>query len=465
MSEPVAVILAAGQGTRMRSKRAKVLHPLCGQPMLRLVLDAVRRAGAARVIVVVGHQADQVRQAVARDDVEFAVQEQQLGTGHAVAQAKAVLDGYEGPLLVACGDTPLLKPETLAELIARHRRAQAAATVLSASVADPTGYGRIVRERGTGRLLRIVEHKDATPEEATIREINTGTYCFDAASLFAALEKIRPDNAQGEYYLPDAVGVLVREGATVEVVQAADPVEVMGINDRLELARAEAVVRRRIVDGWMRAGVTVMDPDTVYIDPQAQIGPDTIIWPFTFILGTSAVGEDCRIGPHSQVESSVIGPGSVVERSVVRQSRLGPACTVGPFAYLRPGTVLEEGAKAGSFVEIKQSIIGPGSKVPHLAYVGDAELGRDVNVGAGAITCNYDGVNKYRTVIEDGAFIGSNANLVAPVRIGARAYIGAGSTVSRDVSPDALALERAEQHEIPGWANRRRRKSSPQEAR
>ncbi len=464
MSGAVAVILAAGQGTRMRSKHAKVLHPVGGRPMLHTVVDTVRQAGFGRIIVVVGHLADQVQAACGDLGVEFVLQAEQLGTGHAVAQAEPLLAGHEGPVLVTYGDTPLFRPQTMANLLARHRAAGAAATLLSAFVDDPTGYGRIVRDAATGRLVRIVEQKDATPEEAAIREINSGTYCFDGPSLFSALKEVRPQNAQGEYYLTDVLGLLVRDGRPVEVVVAPDAREVLGVNDRVELARAEAILRRRIVEHWMLAGVTVANPDTVYIDPQAVLHKDAVIMPFTFIRGASVIGEDARIGPHAEIEDSEVGPGASVERSVVRGSRIGPGCTVGPFAYLRPGTVLEAKAKAGSFVEIKKSVIGPGSKVPHLSYLGDATVGRDVNVGAGTITCNYDGFGKYPTYIEDGAFIGSNTNLVAPVRIGAGAYTGAGSTITRDVPPDALAVERANQLVKPGWAAKKRQSSKPQEA-
>ncbi|HLT57796.1 MAG: bifunctional UDP-N-acetylglucosamine diphosphorylase/glucosamine-1-phosphate N-acetyltransferase GlmU [Limnochordales bacterium] len=464
MSQAVAVVLAAGQGTRMRSKRPKVLHPLCGRPMLHTVVETVRRAGAGRVIVVVGHGADEVRAACAGLDVEFVEQRPQLGTGHAVAQAEPLLGQYDGPLLVTYGDTPLWRPETLADLLARHRASGAAASVISAVVDEPAGYGRVVRDKVTGRFLRIVEQKDASAEEAQIREINSGTYCFDAPRLFAALREVEPVNAQGEYYLPDVLTVLERAGHAIEVVIVPDAREVLGVNNRAELARAEKILRRRIVEEWMLAGVTVEDPDTVYIDPRARLEADAVILPFTFIRGASVIGEDCRIGPHAEIEDSEIGRGAVVERAVVRQSRVGPGCTVGPFAFLRPGTVLEAGAKAGTFVEIKQSVIGPGSKVPHLAYLGDATLGRDVNVGAGTITCNYDGERKHPTFVGDGAFIGSNTNLVAPVRVGEGAYIGAGSTISRDVPPDALAVERAEQRIIEGWAAKRRSKRMAQEA-
>lgn len=466
MSKPAAVVLAAGQGTRMKSKRPKVLHEIAGRPMLRLVIDTVRRAGVERVIVVVGHGADQVRAAVSDMNVEFVVQAEQLGTGHAVMQAEPLLADHAGPVVITCGDAPLLRAETIANMLAEHERHGAAGTVLSAVVDDPTGYGRIVRPGSvsdTDKLLRIVEHADATEEERAIREINSGTYCFDGQRLFAALRDIEPDNAQGEYYLPDAVHVLGRDGGLVQATTVDDADEIIGINNRVELARAEAIYRRRIVEQWMLAGVTVVDPDTVYIDADVILEPDVTILPFTFLRGATRIGEGCRIGPHSEIEDSVIEPGASVERSVVRGCRIGPGCGVGPFAFLRPGTVMEKKARVGAFVEIKNAHIGVDSKVPHLAYVGDAEIGDDVNIGAGTITCNWDGFRKYKTVVEDGARVGANTNLIAPVRIGAGAFTGAGSTIANDVPADALALERAEERVIEGWAAKKRERAAAEE--
>lgn len=464
MSEPAAVILAAGQGTRMKSKRPKVLHEIAGRPMLRLVLESIRSAGVRRVIVVIGHGADDVKATVGDMNVEFALQAEQLGTGHAVMQAEPLLADHTGPVVVTCGDVPLLRSDTIGMMLAQHQRHGAAATVLSAFVDDPTGYGRIVRDSngGVDKLLRIVEHADASPEERAIREINSGTYCFDGRLLFDALRSVAPDNVQQEYYLPDVVHVLANSGRPVQAVATDDADQVLGINNRVELSRAESILRRRIVEQWMLAGVTIVDPDTVYIDVDAHLEPDATILPFTFIYGASRIGEDCRIGPHAEVTDSVIQRGASIERSIVRSSRIGSGCSVGPFAYLRPGTVLERGARVGAFVEIKQSRIGADSKVPHLSYVGDADVGRDVNIGAGTITCNYDGFTKHETIIEDGVHIGSNTNLIAPVRIGAGAFTGAGSSIARDVPADALALERAPERLIEGWAAKRRQKAAAQ---
>lgn len=457
MSKPAAIVLAAGQGTRMKSNHPKVLHPVMGRPMVQLVIDTLRVAGVGRVVVVIGRHAERVRAALQHADVEFVVQEEQLGTGHAAMQAESLLAHHEGPVIVACGDAPLLRPDTVTDLLAHHADADATATVLSAVVPDATGYGRIVRDETTDELLTLVEHADATAAQRDIREINSGTYCFHGPSLFAALRRIRPDNVQGEYYLPDAVLVLADEGHTVAAMAVADADEVLGINDRVDLARAEAVLRRRIVHDWMVAGVTVSQPETVYIEPTVQIEADATILPHTRLCGHTVVHADAFVGPDAEVEDSHIAPGATVERSVVRESRIGENCVVGPFTHLRPGTVLESDVRAGAFVELKEAKLAPGAKVGHLAYVGDATLGNNVNIGAGVITCNYDGFEKHETIVGDDAFIGSNANLVAPVEIGSGAFVGAGSTITRDVADDALAVERAEQAERVGWAARKRR--------
>lgn len=463
MSRPAAVILAAGLGTRMRSKRAKVLHKLMGKPLVRHVVDTVRDAGVQKIVVVIGYDADAVRATVGDDDVQFVVQDEQLGTGHAVMQARSVLSDHDGPILVTAGDVPLLRSETLARLLAYHGEQQAVATVLSAVLADATGYGRVLRSEGE-EVVGIVEHGDATDEQRHINEINSGTYCFSGPRLFSALDQISPDNVQGEYYLTDVLDVFTGEGLPVRALQMKDSAEAMGINNRVQLAEAESIMRRRIVEQWQLAGVTISDPDTVYIDAAARLDADATVLPFTFIRGSTHVAEDATVGPHADVTDSEIGPGAVIERSVVRESRVGSGCTVGPFAYLRPGTILQTSARAGVFVELKEATIGEGSSVAHLSYVGDAKVGEDVNVGAGVITCNYDGFDKYETVVEDGAFIGSNTSLVAPVRIGKGAFTAAGSVITRDVEADALAVERTEQVERPGWAARRRdRRTQPED--
>ncbi|MCL6636002.1 MAG: bifunctional UDP-N-acetylglucosamine diphosphorylase/glucosamine-1-phosphate N-acetyltransferase GlmU [Peptococcaceae bacterium] len=449
-----AVILAAGRGTRMKSKLPKVLHRLCGRPMLSYVMEAVAAAGVEKTVVVAGYGADLVAREVAGSAL-VAIQAEQLGTAHALLQAGPYLRDFPGHLLVLCGDTPLIEAGTLSLLAGRHAASGAAATVLTAEMADPTGYGRVIRDSG-GRVARIVEQKDASPEERRVREVNTGIYCFKVAGLFDALGKITPANAQGEYYLTDVVEMYVRGGLPVEAVLLENPVEVAGVNDRLQLAKLEQHMRRRVLEDLMKSGVTVLDPASTFVDRDVRVGRDTVLYPFTFLEGGTVVGEDCVIGPGSRLVGATVGNGVSIQNSIVLESEIGDRCSVGPFAYLRPGTRLEREVKVGDFVEIKKSWIGEGSKVPHLSYIGDATIGRGVNIGAGTITCNYDGENKWPTRIGDGAFIGSNTNLVAPLEVGAGAVIGAGSTITKDVPAGALGVERAKQTVVPNWSNRKK---------
>ncbi|QGP92068.1 Bifunctional protein GlmU [Neomoorella glycerini] len=446
MAETVAVILAAGQGKRMHSRLPKVLHRVAGRSLLEHVLAATRQAGIEDNIIVIGHGAEEVRAALGPEQ-KYALQEQQLGTGHALAQARQAA-GEAATVLVLCGDTPLIRPATLSGLLHHHRATGAAVTILAARIADPTGYGRIIRD-GQGQVKGIVEERDATPVEKAINEINTGIYCFAAAFLWPALARLKPDNDQGEYYLTDVVAMAVSQGLRVETLVAGDAGEVLGVNDRAQLAAAGAVWRRRINTALMLDGVTIIDPEATYIDVTVTIGKDTIIYPATFLEGHTIIGAGCSLGPGTTIRDSQVGDGSTVIHAVVLESTIGPGCQVGPFAYLRPGTVLEAGVKVGDFVEIKASRIGRGSKVPHLTYLGDATVGMGVNIGAGTITCNYDGRQKWPTIIEDGAFIGSNTNLVAPVRVGAGALVGAGSTITEDVPAGALALARERQVNLP----------------
>lgn len=444
-----AVVLAAGKGTRMKSKLPKVLHKVCGKPMVEHVLEATSGAGIEENIVVVGFGAEKVEELLGQK-AKFVYQKEQLGTGHAVLQAKDVLADYAGKLLVVCGDTPLLTSETLNQLLVKHERKGAAATILTAFLDNPTGYGRIIRNAG-GSVLKIVEEKDADPEEKEVREVNTGTYCFDSKSLFAALEEISPNNAQGEYYLTDVIALFVKQGLRVDGVHVDDVLETMGINSRKHLAEAEFLMNQRTLDRLMDEGVTIIDPRTTMIQRGVSIGKDTVIQPFTIIEGDTIIGEDCVIGPGTRINQSRVGNGTIIEHSTIVESILGNEVKVGPYAYIRPGTVAHDKVKIGDFVEVKKSVIGTGSKIPHLSYVGDAQIGTDVNVGAGTITCNYDGKYKYQTVIEDGAFIGSNTNLVAPVKVGQNAVIGAGSTLSKDVPSSALGIARAKQRNIENW--------------
>ncbi|NJC87454.1 MAG: bifunctional UDP-N-acetylglucosamine diphosphorylase/glucosamine-1-phosphate N-acetyltransferase GlmU [Desulfuromonas sp.] len=453
-----AVILAAGQGTRMKSALPKVLHEVAGQPLLAHVIAAARLAGAGRTVVVVGHGAEQVKTAFASTEVVFALQAQQLGTGHALQCAAPALAGFAGELLLLCGDVPLLRGETLIALLDHHRAQQATVTVLTAELADPRGYGRIIR--GTNGVERIVEEKDATPSERAVREINTGIYAFTAPRVFKLLTGLTNDNAQGEYYLTDVIVAARASGEKVAALAVARVEEAMGINDRVQLAEAGKEMRARINEGHMRAGVTLVDPATTYIEAEVTIGPDTVVHPGVHLRGRTAIGRNCEIEPGVIVtDSSLADRVHVKAGSVLNQSTVGADTDIGPMAHLRPGTVLAGENKIGNFVETKKAAIGKGSKASHLTYLGDAEIGAGVNVGCGTITCNYDGVNKHVTVIEDEVFVGSDVQFVAPVRIGKGSLIGAGSTITRDVPADALAITRAEQKVIEGWVSRKRNKT------
>ncbi len=448
----VGVVLAAGHGKRMRSDLLKVLHPVGGVPMVALVLDALREAGVGRVIAVVGHQREAVRQLLG-DRVEYAVQERQLGTGHALLQARPLIDDG-ADAVVLYGDTPLLTPETLARLIRVHREREAAATLLTVTVEDPRGYGRIVRD-AAGRFERIVEEADAGPAEKAIREVNPGIYCFRAGPLFAALERVRPDNAQGEYYLVDVIPDLLAGGFRVETVLTEEPLEVQGVNTRRDLARAEAALRERVLNRLMDSGVTVVDPATTYVSPRARVGRDTVLAPFTVIEGETEVGRGCRLGPGAHITGCRLGDGVRVWHSVLEESQVADGVTIGPFSHLRAGSRLEPGVQVGNFAEVKNSHLGAGTKVHHHSYIGDAVIGSRVNIGAGVVTVNYDGVAKHPTHIGDGAFIGCNANLVAPVRVADGGYVAAGSTINQDVPPGALAIARARQENKQGWVEKR----------
>src|SRR5262245_35210438 len=452
----LALVLAAGLGKRMQSKWSKLLHPAAGRPMVRHVVEATKSAGAARAVVVVGNQADEVRQAVGDHDkrVAFAFQKEQLGTGHAVLCAERQLQGHAGDVLILNGDLPALRPETLRIFVAYHRAHRAPLTLLTTVLADPRGYGRVIRNYG-GEVARIVEEADATPEQRATQEINCGIYCVDSEALFRPLRRATRDNAQGEIYLTDLVGILHHEGKSVAAYRHPDSVEVLGVNDRRELAAAARSLYRRKADALMADGVSLVDPASTYIDAEVTIGRDTIIEPCVMIQGASRIGSEVRIGLGSRIAASAIGDGAeILPYCVIAGARLAAGCRVGPFAHLRPETTLDEGARVGNFVETKKARIGRGSKASHLSYLGDAEIGRDVNIGAGTITCNYDGVDKHRTVIEDEVFVGSDSTLVAPVRLRKGSFIGAGSTITRDVPQHSLALGRARQETKDGWARR-----------
>lgn len=424
--------------------------------MLGYVLGAAARLGVERPLVVVGHGSELVEEEIG-PGVEYVHQTEQKGTGHAVLMARDRLTGLTGDLLVLYGDTPLLRAETLAGFVRFHEREQPACSVLTAILPDPTGYGRIVREPETGAVLRIVEEKDASPVERTYREINTGIYCFALPMLLAVLEKLKPANAQGEYYLTDAVALIREAGGKVAALATGDPEEVQGVNSREQLAQVEAVVRREKNRTLMASGVSILDPASTFVDAEVEVGRDTVLLPFTWLEGRTRVGEECTVGPQVRLKDSELGDRVEVQFSVTDQARVEDDVHLGPFAYLRPGAHLEAGAKVGDFVEIKNSRVGAGSKVPHHSYIGDAEIGSGVNIGAGTITCNYDGVCKHRTVIGDDCFIGANSNLVAPVKIGEGAYVASGSTITADVPPGALGVARGRQRNVEEWATRRRR--------
>jgi bifunctional UDP-N-acetylglucosamine pyrophosphorylase/glucosamine-1-phosphate N-acetyltransferase len=449
------VVLAAGEGKRFRSALPKPLHPLAGRPLLWHVLAAAAGLGADRTVVVIGRGADEVGVAVSSFDlgqVEFAVQRELRGTGDALATAVPSLPP-DGEVLVLYGDTPLVTTATLERLLGAHRGASAQATILTCTMADPTGYGRVLRG-ADGAVAGVVEERDASAQQRAITEINAGSYVFQRPVL-DALALLRADNGQNELYLPDLLPMVLEEGGQV-AASSAPPEEVQGVNDRAQLAEAGAVLRRRTLGRLLEAGVTVVDPATAYVDVDVEVGTDTVLEPLVFLEAGTRVGEGCRIGPNARLVACTVADGATVTQTVGVQAIVGPGAIVGPFAYLRPGAELGPRSKVGTYVEVKKSRIGAGSKVPHLTYVGDAELGEGVNVGAGVVFVNYDGVAKHRTVVGDGAFIGSDTMLVAPLTVGDGAQTGAGSTITKDVPSGALAIERADQRTIEGWVARRR---------
>jgi bifunctional UDP-N-acetylglucosamine pyrophosphorylase/glucosamine-1-phosphate N-acetyltransferase len=452
MKSVASIVLAAGKGTRMKSALIKVLHPVAGRPMISWPVAAAREAGSDPIILVIGHQASAVQGAFrGAPDIRCAMQEEQLGTGHAVACALDSLNGFRGTVLILCGDTPLLRAETLQNMLAYHRDNQAAITVLTALMDDPYGYGRIVRD-ASGHVVRIVEQKDADPEEQEIREINSGIYCMDSDFLFSNIRNISNNNAQGEYYLTDLLSIAVSKGLSCLALSTGDADEIMGVNDRVQLAEAGRVLRRRINREHMLNGVTIIDPDATYIDHGVTIGPDTIIHPGCQIGGASVIGSGCDIEQNVSITGCTIGDDCHIKAaSVLEDSELGEDVAIGPMAHLRPGSKLGNKVKIGNFVETKKIIMGEGSKASHLTYLGDAEIGRDVNIGCGTITCNYDGVNKHKTVIGDDVFIGSDVQLVAPVSVGRNSLVAAGTTVTTDVPPDSLAIARTPQVNKEGW--------------
>lgn len=446
------VVLAAGQGTRMKSKLYKVLHPVAGKAMVDHVITQVEELHPEEIVTVVGCGAEKVKSLLGSRS-EYALQEEQLGTGHAVLQAKDILGDKKGTTLVICGDTPLLEAATLDALFKEHEEQGAAATILSAHMDQPFGYGRVIRD-AQGQVQKIVEQKDATVEEQAVTEINTGTYCFDNEKLFAALAKVGNDNAQGEYYLPDVIAIMKADGDKVAAYQMEDATDSLGVNDRIALGKANQLMFRRINEQHMKNGVTIVDPDNTYIEPDVIIGADTYIEPNVMLKGKTVIGEDCFIGAGSEIIDSVIENKVTVNKVHMEKAIMHNGSDAGPFARLRPNAELGENVHVGDFVEVKNATLGKGTKAGHLAYIGDATLGEDINVGCGVVFVNYDGVNKHHANVGDNAFIGSNSNIVAPVDIEHNAFIAAGSTITSDVPAEALAIARARQTNKEGYVKK-----------
>jgi bifunctional UDP-N-acetylglucosamine pyrophosphorylase/glucosamine-1-phosphate N-acetyltransferase len=500
-----AIIMAAGLGKRMRSKLGKVLHPVAGRPMVLYAVELAERLTDEGVAVVVGHQGDRVkavldtyaaakptsggpRSVVGRHkgvtahvgnplskvpSILIAEQTRQLGTGHAVMQARSAIlrarGRAAGTYLILNGDTPLLTETTVHQLLKTHEDEKAAVTILTAQLDDPSGYGRVIRAHTLGeprQVLKIVEDRDATASESTVQEINVGTYVVDGGFLFAALDRLQPKNAQQEYYLTDVVQLAVDQGLGGSAMMVADADEGLGVNSRQQLAMAERVIRERIRTRWMQDGVTLHDPATAWIDADVRLGQDTVLYPHVTLEGCTVIGEDCVIRSHTRIANTTIGNGVAIQDScVITEARLGDSAAIGPFAHLRPGSVVRRNAKVGNFVEMKKTELGEGAKANHLSYLGDARIGKGVNIGAGTITCNYDGYQKFETVIEDEVFIGSDTQLVAPVKVGRGSVVAAGTTITQDVPPNSLAISRTIQTNRIGWASKRRALLMGQEAK
>ncbi|MGL4738000.1 MAG: bifunctional UDP-N-acetylglucosamine diphosphorylase/glucosamine-1-phosphate N-acetyltransferase GlmU [Cellulosilyticaceae bacterium] len=447
-----AIILAAGQGTRMKSKTSKVLHEIFNKPLVYYPIQAARYAGATEVCLIVGHKAEEVKQSIG-DQVIYALQSEQLGTGHAVMQAMDFI-GDDGEVLILYGDTPLITGETLEKMLAFHRRKKNAATVLSALVDEPTGYGRIVRDESK-QFVKIVEQKDATDEEKRICEINGGMYVFEAGLLKFALSKITNNNNQKEYYLTDTIEILLHAGYNVDAIAITNADDILGVNSREQLALTSNIMKNRVNQKHMANGVTLIDPNNTYIEPEVEIGQDTIIEPGCMLQGQTKIGSDCVIGYHTKIKSCIIADHVEIESSVLTQSQVESYTHIGPFAYIRPNSHIGAHVKIGDFVEIKNATIGNDTKVSHLTYIGDADIGSGVNFGCGTVVVNYDGKHKHRTTVKDNAFIGCNTNLVSPVVVEEGAYTAAGSTITQNVPKEALGIARARQENKEDWVSKR----------
>lgn len=452
MTAKFAIILAAGQGTRMKSKLYKVLHPVCGKPMVEHMLSQVEKDNVDEIVTIIGCGAAQIKKTLG-ERTEYALQTQQLGTGHAVMQAEKILGNKDGMTLVVCGDTPLFTAETFAKLFKYHEDNHDVATVLTAEADDPFSYGRVVRNN-KGEVEKIVEQKDTTPSESKITEINTGVYVFDNRELFKALHQVNNNNAQGEYYLPDVIGIFQQEGKKVGAYKMKDFNESMGVNDRIALAKATKIMQAKINRRHMENGVTIIDPDSTYIDADVKIGEDTTIEPGVQLKGNTVIGKNCFIGAHSEIKNCTLEDGVHVIASYLEDSTMHKNSNIGPYSHLRPLADIDENVHIGNFVEVKKAQIGKNTKVGHLTYVGDATLGKDINVGCGTIFINYDGMNKHHTNVGDYSFIGSGANLIAPLEIGDHAYVAAGSTITNDVPPHAMGIGRGRQVNKAGYYDR-----------
>lgn len=455
MGDTAVIIMAAGKGKRMKSNLPKVLHNLAGKPILNYVLDTVDQLEAKRKILIVGYKSDHIRELIG-DKIEYVEQKEQLGTAHAVLQTKRLLSDFKGDVLILSGDVPFLTVKILKKLLKYHQANNFCCTLVSTILKNPKGYGRIIRDK-KGEINGIIEEVDLSAEKKKITEVNSGIYCVNKDKLFQALEKITPDNKQGEYYLTDLVEISLKEGLTVGNIIVNDYSEILGINSRLDLTDASRKVYKKTLQDLMLQGVTIVDPNSTFVERGVKIGQDTIIYPFTIIEKDTKIESGCLIGPYSHLIDADIGKGVRVWASIIESSTVKEGANIGPYAHLRPETVVEKGAKIGNFVEVKKSIIGEDSKVSHLTYLGDAIIGKRVNIGAGTITCNYDGEKKHKTVIEDEVFIGSNNTLVAPVKLGKDSYTGAGSTITEDVPAGNLAIARSRQRNISGWRKRKKK--------
>ena len=449
MENTAVVIMAGGKGKRMKSNLPKVLHKIAGKPILNYIIETINKLKLKKRIIITGYQGDKIRELIG-SNIEYAEQSEQLGTAHAVLQSKKLLEFYNGNILILSGDVPFLTVNTLKRFLKYHRENNYTCSLLSAILENPQGYGRIIRNKN-GEIREIVEQAELNEKENEINEVNAGIYCFERNLLFRILEKITPNNRQNEYYLTDAIKILLDEGVKIGNVLLEDYSEMLGINSRADLAKASRKVNQKILHQLMFEGVTIVDPASTFIEDGVQINQDTTIYPFTIIEKKSKIGQNCIIGPYSHIINAKIGNRVKIWSSVIEESEIEDDVKIGPYSHLRPGTMVRKKAKIGNFVEVKKSIIGEGSKASHLTYLGDAKLGKNVNIGAGTITCNYDGEKKNTTIIEDGAFVGSNNALVAPVKLGKASYTGAGSTITRNIPENSLAIARSRQKNILDW--------------